>query len=126
AGTGPAEALCAVARRFAGYTRGMDEHPPPTEGPHVSRLRPAQTVILLVCLPLALRGGPAAGQEGPVPFPRAGVVFVADGSGNLHATVDGLSQVVGDAGVPLDVVAVGWSHGTGRVFADLHGRSNHR
>jgi pimeloyl-ACP methyl ester carboxylesterase len=52
-------------------------------------------------------------------------VFVADGSGNLHGTFDGLARVVAEAGVPLQVVSVGWSHGTGRVFADLHGRSNH-
>jgi pimeloyl-ACP methyl ester carboxylesterase len=53
-------------------------------------------------------------------------VFVADGSGNLHGTYDGLAQVVADTGLPVCVVRVGWSHGTGRVLCDLHGRGNQR
>jgi pimeloyl-ACP methyl ester carboxylesterase len=58
--------------------------------------------------------------------PCEGVVFVADGSGNLHGTFDGLARVVAETCQPVWVLRVGWSHGTGRVFCDLHGRSNQR
>jgi pimeloyl-ACP methyl ester carboxylesterase len=88
---------------------------------------------------LALRGGPVLGQEthGPpvlsqlltqevptaAPCP-VGVVFVADGSGNLHGTFDSLTKVVADCKLPLCVERVDWSHGSCRIFSDLH--SHHR
>jgi hypothetical protein len=56
----------------------------------------------------------------------AGVVFVADGSGNLRGTFDSLSKAVADEGVPLCVERVDWSHGTCRILSDLHGRSHQR
>jgi pimeloyl-ACP methyl ester carboxylesterase len=55
-----------------------------------------------------------------------GVAFVADGSGNLHGTFDSLTKAVADAKLPLCVERVDWSHGSCRIFTDLHGRSHHR
>ncbi len=53
-------------------------------------------------------------------------MFVADGSGNLRGTYDGLTKAVADCGLPLCVERVDWSHGTCRIFADLHRRSHQR
>jgi pimeloyl-ACP methyl ester carboxylesterase len=90
---------------------------------------------------LILAGNPVLGQEmhstpvlsqlltqeiptGP-PCP-VGVVFVADGSGNLHRTFDSLTKAIADAKLPLCVERVDWSHGSCRIFSDLHGHSHQR
>jgi pimeloyl-ACP methyl ester carboxylesterase len=92
----------------------------------VSRLLASQIASVLCCVLLPLHGnsGPAQEVGHALPCGGPGVVFVADGSGNLHSTFDNLKQVVADTGLPVHVVAVGWSHGNGRIFSDLHGREN--
>src|SRR5438876_27755 len=47
-----------------------------------------------------------------------GVIFAADGAGGFAATSDALRQAVEEAGLPLGVEGVEWSHGYGRVVSD--------
>src|SRR5437870_552837 len=51
------------------------------------------------------------------PPPQA-IVFVVDGVGNFGATSSSLGQAIDEAGLPLHVQTVEWSHGYGRIFAD--------
>jgi len=39
---------------------------------------------------------------------------------------DDLASVVAEAGLPLDVREVNWSHGACHIFTDLLGGKNHR
>jgi hypothetical protein len=55
-----------------------------------------------------------------------GVVFTANGAGGFHTTSHHLSQVVADAGLPLGVETFPWSHGYGRIAADLFCRAHQR
>jgi pimeloyl-ACP methyl ester carboxylesterase len=54
------------------------------------------------------------------------IVFVVDGSAHLRSVGDDLRQAVADAGLPHIVRTFAWSHGPGRVFADLHGHDHQR
>src|SRR5262245_8803525 len=47
-----------------------------------------------------------------------GVVYAVDGAGDFQATSSALREAVAEAGLPLCVETVEWSHGFGRVFAD--------
>jgi hypothetical protein len=78
----------------------------------------------LSAVALALHGS-AAHADGPAGC-RPGVVFVADGSGNLHGAYDGLVQIVAECGLPLCVERVDWSHGKCRILADLHSHCHQR
>jgi pimeloyl-ACP methyl ester carboxylesterase len=74
---------------------------------------------LIVCV--ALTGSPALADGLQPAFTEAGqhgVVFAINGAGNLHATSTALENAVADAGLPLAVVEVEWSHGRGRFVAD--------
>jgi len=51
------------------------------------------------------------------PPPQA-VVFVVDGVGNFGATSNSLRQAAEEAGQPLHIHTVDWSHGYARIFAD--------
>jgi pimeloyl-ACP methyl ester carboxylesterase len=51
-------------------------------------------------------------------LPLAGVVFVANGAGDSRTVSTNLSQIVADAGVPLQVEPVVWSLGSRRNIAD--------
>src|SRR5437763_15868584 len=59
----------------------------------------------------------AATPRPDAPPPQA-VVFVIDGVGNFGATSSSLSQAIEEAGLPLHLHTVEWSHGYGRIFAD--------
>lgn len=55
----------------------------------------------------------------PPPKPGArGVIFSIDGAGDYHASSEALRHAVDEAGLPLDVETISWSHGRGRVLAD--------
>jgi pimeloyl-ACP methyl ester carboxylesterase len=47
-----------------------------------------------------------------------GIVFAVDGAGGFEATSAALRNVIDQAGMPLRVESVYWSHGYGRFFAD--------
>jgi pimeloyl-ACP methyl ester carboxylesterase len=47
-----------------------------------------------------------------------GVVFVVDGAGGFGATSAAFARAVDEAGLPLQVEEVDWTHGPGRVLAD--------
>jgi pimeloyl-ACP methyl ester carboxylesterase len=47
-----------------------------------------------------------------------GVIFVADGAGGFGATSDTFRKAVDEQMLPLQVVTVDWSHGSGRIVAD--------
>jgi pimeloyl-ACP methyl ester carboxylesterase len=55
-----------------------------------------------------------------------GVVYSIDGSGQLRAMTQDLSAAVAEARLPWRVEPVSWSHGAGRIFADLHEQAHHR
>jgi hypothetical protein len=57
---------------------------------------------------------------------QCGVVFTADGAGGFHTTSHNLSQTLTDAGLPVGVETVRWSHGYGRIIADLLCRAHQR
>ncbi|HXG10685.1 MAG TPA: alpha/beta hydrolase [Gemmataceae bacterium] len=68
----------------------------------------------------AVRGaaGPAAGATG--------VVLVADGAGDYLGLTKAVQQAVADAGLPLEVEPLRWSHGYRRSFADQVDRAHIR
>lgn len=55
------------------------------------------------------------------PIAEAGVVFVADGAGNFQGSSQHLREVIDADHLPLQVIAVPWSHGYGRIIADQIG-----
>src|SRR5262249_33750158 len=59
----------------------------------------------------------AATPRPDAPPPQA-IVFVVDGVGNFGATSSSLGQAIEEAGLPLHLHTVEWSHGYGRIFAD--------
>src|SRR5262249_3071665 len=70
---------------------------------------------LLVCITVS--GRPVRGDQPPVKESKEqGVVFVMNGAGRLQGTSAALQRVVAEAGLPLAVVTVEWSHG--RLLAD--------
>ena len=80
--------------------------------------------LLALLLPACAAAGCAALRPPPptaracAPAPARGVVFVADGAGGFRTTSAALRQAVAEAGAPLHVETVAWSHGAGRVLAD--------
>jgi pimeloyl-ACP methyl ester carboxylesterase len=58
--------------------------------------------------------------------PAGGVVFVADGAGGFEATSSSLRQCIQEAGLPLSVETLEWSHGYGRIIADQIGHDHVR
>lgn len=61
----------------------------------------------------------------PVPSP-AGIVFVANGSGDVRTLSTNLRQVVAETSAPLQIETFVWSHGRGRSLADHRDHANHR
>jgi pimeloyl-ACP methyl ester carboxylesterase len=59
-----------------------------------------------------------------MPSPERGVVFVADGSGDSRQVSDGLAGLL--QANCLRVQRVPWSHGAGRVLADVYDASNQK
>ena len=57
--------------------------------------------------------------------PPAGIVFVANGSGDFRALSANLNQVVAEGSVPLQVETFVWSHGYWRYLADHVDHANH-
>ena len=55
-----------------------------------------------------------------------GVVFVANGSGDLRNLSANLSHVVTETATPLQIETMPWSHGRGRFLADHLDHCNHR
>jgi hypothetical protein len=55
-----------------------------------------------------------------MPALEQGVIFVADGSGNLRQISDCLGSLLQEARAPLRVQCFCWTHGQGRVFLDLY------
>jgi pimeloyl-ACP methyl ester carboxylesterase len=53
-------------------------------------------------------------------------VFVIDGSAHLRSVGEDLRQALTEAGRPHAVQTFAWSHGPGRVLADLHGHEHQR
>jgi hypothetical protein len=58
--------------------------------------------------------------------PVQGVVFVADGSGDLRQVADALTNVVLEDHIPLCVQRVQWTHGKGAVFLDLYDQAHQK
>jgi hypothetical protein len=86
----------------------------------LARVRASRLVAVVTCL-LTIASPRARAQT--TPPPRAAdeqVVFTVDGSGWLRGISDDLRQAIADAGLPLQVETFPWSHGPGRVLADLH------
>jgi pimeloyl-ACP methyl ester carboxylesterase len=54
-----------------------------------------------------------------------GVVFVANGSGDVRSVSTNLCQVVAETATPLEVETYVWSHGYGRFLADHVDHANH-
>jgi pimeloyl-ACP methyl ester carboxylesterase len=61
----------------------------------------------------------------PVPCAEAGVVLVANGSGDFRTVSTNLERVVAEARAPLVVDTFVWSHGRGRYVTDHVDHANH-
>jgi pimeloyl-ACP methyl ester carboxylesterase len=89
-------------------------------------VRPLNSAIVLA---LIVSGAvrPAAGTAASPPGQAAvpGVVFVANGSGDVRAVSTNLAQVVGEVRLPLHVEAFVWSHGYRRYLVDHLDHANH-
>jgi pimeloyl-ACP methyl ester carboxylesterase len=60
------------------------------------------------------------------PTPSAvGIVFVANGSGDIRILSTNLRRVVAETSAPLQVETFVWSHGHGRSLADHRDHANH-
>ena len=57
--------------------------------------------------------------------PPAGIVFVANGSGDFRTLSANLDQAVAEGSVPLQIETFVWSHGYGRYLADHVDHANH-
>jgi hypothetical protein len=78
------------------------------------------SILLALGAPLTLSPTVRA-QTTPSPRPvDEQVVFTVDGSGWLRGIGDDIRQVLGDVGSPVQVECFVWSHGPGRILADLH------
>jgi pimeloyl-ACP methyl ester carboxylesterase len=60
-----------------------------------------------------------------LPVAPTGVVFVANGSGNVHTVSDNLGQIVAHTGTPLQIQSFEWSHGDRRYIYDHVDHDNH-
>jgi pimeloyl-ACP methyl ester carboxylesterase len=67
--------------------------------------------------------GTAASPPGQAVVP--GVVFVANGSGDVRAVSTNLAQIVAEARLPLHVEVFVWSHGYRRYLVDHLDHANH-
>ena len=92
----------------------------------------AMRLLLPVGLSLALLGcnwtgsRPAIGRGvSPPAAPSIGVVFVANGSGDVHTASTSLSRVVAETSTPLEIDTVDWSHGHLHFLADHLDHANH-
>jgi pimeloyl-ACP methyl ester carboxylesterase len=78
---------------------------------------------------LALAAGCAANRQQVVtcgsPAPDAGIVVVADGSGDYRTTSAALCQAVRDTGACLRIETFVWSHGYSRLLADHTDHCHH-
>src|SRR5262249_5861531 len=108
------------ARRYNGTV--LDSDVPGARGPVV--MRPVLFHFCLLTL-VALGAGCAgisSSRYSDAPRPNApppqAVVFVVDGVGNFGATSNSLRQAAEEAGQPLHIHTVDWSHGYARIFAD--------
>jgi len=87
-------------------------------------LIPSTIVLLAGCCTAGPR--PDAYRTAFTPAANAaGVVFVADGSGDSRTVSTNLNRLVAQAGVPLQVEAVVWSLGYRRTVADHVDHCNH-
>lgn len=83
--------------------------------------------VLAVCTLFVLGTAALRGQEANPAGPRpSGVVFAIDGSGLLRGISDDLRTAIADAGLGLPVETFAWSHGAGRVLADLHAHDHQK
>jgi len=79
---------------------------------------------LLLIVPLLGVGSGSAGADtdldppGPPPTSAHGVVFALDGAGGWHISSGCLRDAVTEAGLPLYVQTLDWSHGHGRILSD--------
>lgn len=85
-------------------------------------------MLLALCGLLATGPGAAHAQDDdPAPRPvDEQVVFTVDGSGWLRGIGDDMRQALVDAGLAVQVESFAWSHGPGRVLADLHAHDHQK
>jgi pimeloyl-ACP methyl ester carboxylesterase len=62
----------------------------------------------------------------PPASPPVGVVFVANGTGDVRTASTNLSRAAAEAAAPLQVETFVWSRGNGRYLADHTDHANHR
>jgi hypothetical protein len=127
---------------FASYVRGYIEHVPTLKLGWVRRVPRSEfspeffnpdmrCLISASLLPLLLgctgMGSCPAIDRGVSSSlsPSIGVVFVANGSGDVQTASTNLSRVVAETSTPLQVVTVDWSHGYRRFLADHLDHANH-
>lgn len=87
---------------------------------------------LFVLSVLLVAGCRSASRQPVAPYttalpnaPPTGIVFVADGSGDMHTVFENLSRVIAETGTPLQVQSVQWSLGYRRYVADHLDHANH-
>jgi len=86
----------------------------------------ANKIVMILALVLIAPTVLAHAPDKPPPHGTGkGVVFVLDGSGRLRLMADDLAQAVAEAGLPLDVREVNWSHGYPLWLCDLRHTGNH-
>jgi hypothetical protein len=61
----------------------------------------------------------------PLPVPTPGIVFLVDGSGHLPGPSAELARLISCECPALRVDIFDWSHGWGRVWADMYGHGHH-
>jgi hypothetical protein len=87
---------------------------------------PTIRLVLALCGLTAFGAARARGQAtlGPPQPVEQRVVIAVDGSGLLRNMSGDLRHALADAHMPLKVESFAWSHGAGRVLADLHGHDH--
>lgn len=75
--------------------------------------------LLAACLLGGCASGPGRVTSYKPPVPPRGLVLVADGAGGDPVAAAAMAAAVRKSGDPLAVLPFDWSHGRGRVLADM-------
>jgi hypothetical protein len=90
---------------------------------------PTTLSLLVFSTLLRFGSGSLYAEETPAPVPVSydGVIFVANGAGDLRGTSEGFAAAIADAGLHWEVRTVRWAHTVAATgFLDLKDRKNHK
>jgi hypothetical protein len=82
--------------------------------------------LLLSVLTFGVGGTVLPDAGAAPPLVRSGIIIVANGAGDFRCCTPAVQKAVAEAGLPLTVETVCWSHGHYRIVADQNDRAHVR